>query len=308
MENEYTSTGIKLLHHPDVTKLIKTKHKAGPISLQVAPTSHCNLNCSFCSNAKRDKHESLSVDVVCDLLSRLSHFGLNTVEWTGGGDPTLYENINYVIAYANVLGLEQGFITNGVALYRVKDLDSLKWLRISVNCLEYVDDIVIPEISGTLGFSYVWNERTDLKILGRIQRYVDKYKPAYVRIVPNCLASSDEQRINNDKYSELVSQWGPPYFYQRKEFERPDSCWWGYLKPFAHHDGWVYPCSSVVLNSGADGRFHERFRWVRIVDIPKLYNNEMQPVASDECDHCVFKKQNDHVSYLINPTGMENFI
>uniref|UniRef100_A0A6M3K621 Uncharacterized protein n=1 Tax=viral metagenome TaxID=1070528 RepID=A0A6M3K621_9ZZZZ len=240
----------------------------------------------------------------------MCYSNLRTVEWTGGGEPTLHPEINEIIEQADAFGLEQGMITNGVALTKnvtKESLAMLKWLRISINSLEYIDEINIPKIKGTLGFSYVINEKTDWS-KSRIQDYVDKYKPAYVRIVPNCLATFDEHKINNENYSELIEKMGPPYFYQRKEFEQPKHCWWGYLKPFAHHDGWVYPCSSVVLNSGADGKFHEHFRWVKIEDLYKLYYDEMEPFPTNQCDHCVFKRQNDQVDSLLNPTGMENFV
>ena len=57
MIRTFTSTGTKLIHHPDVVKKLQVDRIASPISLQVAPTSRCNLKCVFCSNANRSKHE-----------------------------------------------------------------------------------------------------------------------------------------------------------------------------------------------------------------------------------------------------------
>jgi MoaA/NifB/PqqE/SkfB family radical SAM enzyme len=239
--------------------------------------------------------------------------GLRTVEWTGGGDPTLYKRINSCIFYADLLGLEQGFITNGLLL---KDMliqpdifEKLKWIRISMNCLDYVEevDLDLPGFEGTLGFSYVMNERS-MFTMSRLQDHVHRYKPAYVRIVPNCLATHEEQRTNNEKYSKMVANMGKPYFYQAKVFDTPDNCWWCYFKPFVLHDGWVYPCSSVVLNSGSEDKFHERYRWVSIQELPGVYLRDMKSFPTHDCDKCVFKNQNDMVDDLICPTGMENFI
>ena len=48
--NTYTSTGSKLVYHGNAIKRIVDHRLGTPISLQIAPTSRCNLNCIFCSN------------------------------------------------------------------------------------------------------------------------------------------------------------------------------------------------------------------------------------------------------------------
>ena len=307
----YTSTGSKLIHHYGAVQKLQTIKKGTPISLQVAPTSRCNLKCVFCSNTNRDKHEDLGVEVILELLATMRVRGLKTVEWTGGGDPTQYAHINECIEYAHSLGLQQGLISNGVA---VKDkisqnsLDKLRWLRISMNCLDYVEDIELPDFGGTLGFSYVMNDLTNNDTIPRIKNYVEKYTPEYVRIVPNCQATHLEQEENNAKYSEFVKTLGEPFFYQTKAFEKPDNCWWGYFKPFLLHDGWVYPCSSVVLNEDAERQFHNKYRWVRAEQLPFIYDHIMLPFDPKNCSHCVFTAQNRQVEGIMKPNGMENFV
>jgi len=306
----FTSTGIKLIHHPEVVKKIQDKKMASPISLQIGPTSRCNLKCSFCSNANRTKHEDLDLFETTLLLTRLADQGLKTVEWTGGGDPTMYDQINRLIEMAGMLGLEQGMITNGILLrdkLTEKSLGSLKWVRVSINSLEYVDEVRLPEIKGTLGFSYVINEKMTDDVVQRIQQHVEKYNPEYVRVVTNCLATDSEQKRNNEIYSKLIEKWGKPYFYQPKVFERSKECYWCYIKPFVLHDGFVYPCSSVVLNEHAEGKFHERYRWTRMEDLQYKYEEEMKPFPTYNCNHCVFKQQNDLVDMILNPV-MENFV
>ena len=72
-----------------------------------------------------------------------------------------------------------------------------------MNCLDYVNEIDLPEIKGVLGFSYVINEKTNADVLSRLDEHVKKYKPAYIRVVPNCRATNEEQEVNNRKYSYL---------------------------------------------------------------------------------------------------------
>ena len=311
MENTYTSTGMKLLRHPDVIKKFKETGIATPVSLQIAPTSRCNLKCVFCSNVNRDQNEDLNINLLYDLITELLPKGLKTIEWSGGGDPTLYPYINDVIEWVAGWGcIKQGFITNGVALrshVTQENLDRLTWIRISMNCLDYMSGINIPEIKGTLGFSYVINEKTNNLTLQGLYNHVKKYNPKYVRIVPNCQSTAEEQERNNEEYGRMIERWGPPYFYQAKHFSKPERCWWGYFKPFVLHDGWTYPCSSVVLNDDSDRKFHEKYRWCEADKLHLAYENHAVPLITD-CSHCVFRPQNDSVEEIICKDEMGDFV
>ncbi len=308
--NVYTSTGGKMIHHPGAVYKFKETSIPTPISLQLAPTSRCQLNCVFCSNANREKHEDLDILVVKDLLLKLRNYGLKTVEWTGGGDPTMWEPIVEAVDFAHNIGLEQGFISNGITVERVlgKYVQFFKWLRISLNSLDYVNKIDVPKIKGTLGFSYVMNEKTTEETIETLRNYAHLFNPAYIRIVPNCQATDEEQQENNDRFSKMVEKWGEPFFYQRKEFGKPKRCWWGYFKPFVLHNGWVYPCSSVVLNEDSDKSFHHKYQWKTISQLVRSYEFSAVPYDPKDCDHCVFKSQNDIVDSIIHPSGMENFV
>jgi len=310
--NTFTSTGVKIIYHTNAINRMQTEFKGTPITLQIAPESRCNLQCSFCSNAKRDKHETLELDRITDLLRKLMSKGLRCIEISGGGEPSLYECINELIEYAYNHGLKIGLISNGILLKKnitQNILDKLSWLRISMNCLDYVDSIDLPKIKGSLGFSYVMNKETNGDILFRMDKHVRKYNPVYVRVVPDCRASENEQKINNKNYDKLVSSWGIPYFYQAKTFNKPNKCFWCYFKPFLLHDGYIYPCSSVVLNDTADRHFNNRFRWCEMENLPEKYEVGMEPFCnSKECNKCVFKTQNDIIESILNPNGMKDFI
>lgn len=305
----YTSTGVKLLHHPDVVKSFKDG-LATPISLQVAPTSKCNLKCSFCSNVNRTIHEELNPMDLVNVVRKLRELGLKTIEFTGGGDPTLYPCINELIKEFSEYGLKVGFITNGVELHRLSrsSLDVLTWLRISTNSLDYVSYIDIPAVSCTLGFSYVINGKTTMDTLKKIKSMAYEHQAKYVRLVPNCQASYEEQDKNNRELPNLARELGEPFFYQTKEFRRPEECYWAYCKPFILHDGYTYPCSSVVLNDTADRQFHSRFRWVHMGDLPHVYSTELVGLSSKDCDHCVFYNQNQMLIELRNGSPMSDFV
>jgi len=312
--NVFTSTGIKLLQHPEVIHFLQ-RGRFIPVSLQVAPTSRCNLNCSFCSNSKRSKHEDLDRNELFYFIDVLQRTGLKTVEITGGGDPTMYHSINELIECIYESDLEVGLISNGILLKEKispRNLNSLTWLRVSLNSLEYCDDIDLPKINGTLGFSFVIHSKNINNILKygkRIRKLVDKYHASYVRIVPDCLPGEDEKRLNVICEA-FVREFGEPFFFQEKIFRKPDNCWWGYLKPFLLHDKFVYPCSSVVLNSGSEGVFHEKFRVATMDDFLLNYRQgfKVNSFPTANCDRCVFANQNDMVDSILNPNKMRNFL
>lgn len=310
-ERNYTSMGNKLIHHPEVIALLQ-KNRAVPVSIQVAPTSRCQLKCSFCSNVNRKKNEDIEYSVFLTFLRTVLELGAKTVEWTGGGDPTLHPDINKMIQVANSLKLEQGLITNGLGFDNIdkKNLSLLKWVRISMNCLDYVDKVDLPKLSKgtTLGFSYVMNNNTTLESLGKLSYHVKKYAPKYVRVVPNCQASEEEQIRNNKHYAKKIAKIGEPYFYQAKVFEKPNKCYWGYFKPFLLHDGFVYRCSSVVLNDDAERSFHNKYRWCHASELFKLYHKRIDPYIPKDCDKCVFTNQNNLIDSIISPNEMINFI
>jgi MoaA/NifB/PqqE/SkfB family radical SAM enzyme len=259
----------------------------------------------------RGRDEDLDEDALKELILKLYYYGLKTVEWTGGGDPTIWHSIEELIAWTDFHKIQQGLITNGIELTKrisKKRLDLLKWIRISMNGLDYGVDMIIPEMQGTLGFSYVMNEKTTNVVLLKLDSYVHTHKPTYVRIVPNCQATDEQQESNNRILAEKVAEMGSPYFYQAKVFHKPEACYWCYLKPFVLHDSWVYPCSSVVLNYDAERKFHEKYRWVKMEDLPSVYANKIRPLPTEHCNHCVFFEQNELIKNIIQPSGMEDFI
>ena len=206
--------------------------------------------------------------------------------------------------------LEQGLITNGTRLNQMgkESLEKLKWIRISLNSLDYIENLMIPTkyIDGTLGFSYCWNgSESNLR---RAADFAKQHSGAYLRVVPNCLADQAGLDAQDALLTKLVSDIGFPAFYQAKEYHKPSGCLWGWFKPFIDTDSWVYPCSSVVLNSGADRHFHHKYRLCHMTELPDFYASKAPVIAPDHCDHCVFWKQNENLMGLRFPNGMENFI
>jgi len=302
-ERQYTSTVAKLLKHKDRIEEVK-KGTFRPISIQLAPTDKCNLNCDFCS-VKNRKGDELTLDEVKNTLNEFKKLGALAVELTGGGDPSVYPFINETIEYAHELGYDVGMISNGVAVkknIKQENLDKLTWLRISLNSLDYVESIDVPAIKGTLGFSYVWNQKTNTDMLDRLSRYAEKYRAEFVRVVPNCL-NIEEQKLYQDEIRPLIAKY-PKLFFQQKQYKVPGRCWFGYLKPFVTPDGNISRCSANPL---IERKFNSKFVMATINDIPGMYK-EAKSFDTSNCKEgkCFFKEQNDFIASLIdNKNPME---
>ena len=196
-------------------------------------------------------------------------------------------------------------------------LDLIKWIRISMAGLDHEEnEVYVPEVDPTkttLGFSYVYHdiydepadphhgkvstmadlvtlgvERTSLKptrwakerlpeLEDQIAHYVKKYRPRYVRLLPNCL----EPNLIAERcglLKDMANAINPDVvFVQYKPPAPPNACYLGYVHPVLNSDGYVYPCDSCVLNEEAGHRFNEPWRICHWKDVAKMYE---EPVRS----------------------------
>lgn len=305
-EQKFTSTTSKLLQNLDRLQEMR-QGKFRPISIQLAPTDKCNLNCVFCSVKEREMKE-LSFEECKQTLNSFKKLGAKTVEITGGGDPTIYPYINELIAYAGELNYQIGMISNGAVLKKnvaEESLEKLTWLRISLNSLDYVKeiDLSIPD-NITLGFSYVWNDYSSIEKLNLVKQYQEKYRAKYVRIVPDCLDVHKKEQYIND-IQPLIDKY-PNFFFQQKEHLVPHRCWMGYIKPFVNSDGYIYHCSANPLLSR---KFNDKFRLGHITEIEKIWES---PAAFNTCDcvegKCFFKEHNDLIEQVLLNIDHKDFI
>ncbi len=83
------------------------------VTVELDMTNKCNSKCPKCSGG-RNNESSLTKDQAFSIVKQLSDFGIKGLTITGGGDPSLNPHSSDVIKYAYNLGLDVGFITNGL--------------------------------------------------------------------------------------------------------------------------------------------------------------------------------------------------
>jgi hypothetical protein len=295
MFHSYTSTGSKILHHPDAIRDLRAGRKH-PIVLHVMPTEKCNLRCEFCSVAGRGDRE-LAMGAIAYTIKTLHRIGLKAVIISGGGEPLLYPGINGLIAFCSAYGLEVGLITNGTLLashLEAESLSVLTWLRISMNSLDYLNYLVIPGLpkTVTLGFSYIWHRGTEPMVLRAIRDKVRQYSPAYVRLLPDCNLPEAEFNMISNEIDEFAASAGAPFFNQDKRPEQAQCCYLGAVHPVLYADEMIYPCDSLVLNG--DGYFNPSYALCHYSDIEAFYSKPIDGSLMDvsKCPRCVFTRNN----------------
>ena len=173
-EQTFTSTGAKYARHWPMIEALR-EGRGAPQSLQVSVTNACNLACIFCSTDERELKQKWDISELIEALTMFRQIGIKTVEFSGGGDPTLYRELPEVVAYCRGAGLKMGMITNGIKLKDLprETLDSFSWIRVSMVSLDYVRTVDLPQPwpnNTVLGMSYVVGQ---INYNGTDRRYND---------------------------------------------------------------------------------------------------------------------------------------
>ncbi|MFY1638118.1 radical SAM protein [Solwaraspora sp. WMMB335] len=128
---------FKLLTHPDVLAAARRPEPMRPINLEINPVNICNQSCTWCTYGYlHQRREVLPPQRIVELLDDAARLGVQSVTWTGGGEPTVYPDLADVVEHAAEHGLRQGMNTNGVRLterLRASMVAGFSYVRFSVD-------------------------------------------------------------------------------------------------------------------------------------------------------------------------------
>ena len=134
--NQFSSS--KILKHIDRIDEWQKKGISRPITYELDMTNVCNSKCHFCFGFFNQKDNLVSINLkeAKNILNQIKKFGGKAVTFTGGGDPLCNKDTVAAVKYAKKIGLDVGFITNGILLNeeKVKDIvSSCVWIRVSLD-------------------------------------------------------------------------------------------------------------------------------------------------------------------------------
>jgi hypothetical protein len=147
-------------------------------------------------------------------------------------------------------------------------------------------------------------------IEGELKKYVERYKPTYVRLLCNCL-QPDLIPSRHKLLQEMAQRINPEIvFSQNKPPRQPKKCFKVLTRPCLNADGFCYACDSVVLNRTANHKFGSAWRLCRHDQIGDLMAHpEKYTMPDNICPGCVFADQVDVINDVVNgaPTPMPEY-
>lgn len=172
-----------------------------PASVDIDLTNICNQDCYYCDSATfRAAHpESQNLQQYLKLIDQLSSWhsyskettgSLNTICFSGGGEPTLYKGYEQIIAHSIRCGFRTSLTTNGTNLDRliynvdVPTLQSIAWIGVDMDAGNEVMYETIRQTKTKTVFSKVVENIT---MLSKIGVNVD------IKILLNELNSTEEE-------------------------------------------------------------------------------------------------------------------
>ena len=307
---EYSSNLGKLVRHTDAMDALR-HGAARPVTLHVALTPACNLECPKCCYRDRASGAELDVDLYADALDSLKRVGLKSVELTGGGEPMLHAHVGEIIATALRSGLAVGLCTNGTMMDRVSSdlLSCLAWIRFSGGTIEQGRQWDAVPRGPVLGCGYVWHDGSSLDTMRRLITACHGAGGIHLRIAPDAVGAADQvaDRLRNAEGA-LAAAGG----YEHAYVEGPRlgtcrACFLGYLKPFLWYDGNVYACPSACLSPERAWDIAPETRLCDVAGIGAFYSKPVAPHAFQPCRHCHFAQQNEYVEAVLTQGEHDDF-
>ena len=268
--------GLKLARHSKLGEYFEGKN-VSPINIEISPSGKCDANCSWCFyRQKNNQMKGLDNKLFREsrmqgLVEEFAGMGVNSISWTGGGEPTLHPSFPKFVEWAHWAGLKQGLFTN--ALKEINyDPTYFEWIRVSKTNKDWnVDSLKVLRQTKTLGMciNYSGNDK-EIKATLKIAEELDSLKESdehstYVQVRPIL-------KIHGEKFSTKITNLKHPlleitdYKFLGAGVERNyTDCEAFHFNPFIWQDGDVDVCGyqrgnkkynlGNVYDTGEKGRF-----------------------------------------------------
>ena len=302
----------KLLQQKE--KIIRFQDNIVPYHIQFIPTNRCNAKCPWCSCNRVDRSVELGIDEVKEMLSYFASLGTKAITITGGGEPSIYPDIEKVINTCYNLGLKVGIVTNGLKWSKEnEDISYLNgkatWLRLSVvNTVGDYDTSMITRLCNKIkdvdvGISFTVVPGVNIDTAQAICNIAKNTKNiTHVRFVQDILNPNDVSM--NDLKSHCQNITNKAIYQYRSDFSKgTDKCLISLLKPVIDATGYIYPCCGVQYASNDTRRMPENFRMCYWRDFHKVKHFD-----GNQCIKCYYEDYNSSLQNLTNPLEHKEFI
>jgi radical SAM protein with 4Fe4S-binding SPASM domain len=147
---------LKALRHPDVLNGIRENHPTRLPHVEIILADLCQQACNFCayrlpgytSNQLFDEKRMMPKAKALEILEDCTAIGVEAVQFTGGGEPTIYPAFAEILERTIALGLKFSLVSNGVRI--TPSLASLvakaSWVRISLDSAQEATYVQIRHV------------------------------------------------------------------------------------------------------------------------------------------------------------------
>jgi len=118
----------------------------------------CNLSCPYClyTESHNVHKEFVDTEKFLKFIDEISELGVESIEFGGGGEPTIHKDCFKIAKYAKDKGLQVGMLTNAARFDIPLALESFRYIRLGVDAHE---DSLYQKVKGTTAGTFARTEK-----------------------------------------------------------------------------------------------------------------------------------------------------
>lgn len=327
---------IKIIYHKEQIREVLNNKDSHPITIGLDISNLCNHNCIWClyNNYKREHHYNMSQELIEKAICNSKQIGAFSICLSGGGEPTMNENINFAIKKCKEYKLQVSLNTNGDRLNILSDhsISYLSYIRVSLDAgtqkthnllhrpLKYFNsfDNILKNIrrikenyNTVVGVGYLVHDKNYSEIYN-LSKILKDIRVDYIQIRPlknfdlseNKLNSVNAQiqNIKNIKIYESFSKMKDTI--QKKE--KSNVCYMNKLVGNIGPDGFVYACCELRgINPLGNIKDNSLYNILNSEKNKEIINS----IDVSKCPSCKYAKTNEIIEeFIINDNCHRNFI
>ena len=346
-------SGMKIAWHPEKLKSFAENKITAPIHVRVKPTNACNHKCVFCSydpdhgdleirDQMTDRRAVLSREKLMETIDDFHDMGVQSVTFSGGGEPLLHPNILEALKKVRDYGIKYAIITHGQFLdgEKAEILRGANWVRVSIDASDAqslaefrrIPEEAFERINRNIkNFAKIKNEKCELGInyvvhrdnANQVYKSVGHYKNLgvnHVKITPMWVTNFREYHepiVESviDQIKMAKEDFDDDSFRVYDTYEMDFSgvsvahrnytkCYVMQMNPVVGADGWVYFCHDKAYSStGRLGSIkNQSFKELWFSDEAKAIFESFNP--QEGCKHhCAGDQKNEMITSLVSCHG-----
>ncbi len=291
---------LKPFRHPDILHSIQTAAPVRPAHVELILADLCQQHCNFCayripgyaSNQLFDDRRMMAIDKALEIIDDCAAIGVQAVQFTGGGEPTLHKGFRAAISRAQSHGATEE------TYCKMRRVHQSHWdkAQSAISRLRAHRDLAGTTCQIGVGFVVTpdnWREIYDAarlaKALGadnfRISaQFSNEDEKLFAGFHAECAKLCAEAEGLSDAGFKVYNRFGDRI--EDLRFGAPEHSLCGY-QFYAYND-------RGLVGSIANQRFKDF--WLS----QERFDNQMN-FDSRGCERCQFRKQNSALAYALSP-------